>query len=121
MRANTFTEGLGRRVRELGAEIVEEAEVRGFDTTDARVKAVSTAQGEFAADAFLVAAGSWTTPLLRKLGMRIPMQPGKGYTFLIEPSVMPRHAILFPDIHTGASPFTDGLRVAGTMEFSGYD
>jgi len=121
VRANTFTEGLGRRVRELGAEIVEEAEVHGFETTDGRVRAVRTARGEFSGDAFLLAAGSWTTPLLRKLGIRIPMQPGKGYTFLLRPSVMPKHGILFADIHAGASPLADRLRISGTMEFSGYN
>jgi D-amino-acid dehydrogenase len=121
VRANTFTEGLGRRVRELGAEIVEDAEAHGFDTTDGRVRAVRSARGEFTGDAFLLAAGSWTTPLLRKLGMRIPMQPGKGYTFLLQPSVMPKHGILFADIHAGASPFADRLRISGTMEFSGYN
>jgi D-amino-acid dehydrogenase len=121
VRANTFTEGLARRVRELGTEIVEEAEVNGFVTTDGKVHSVRTTRGEFGGDAFLVAAGSWTTPLLRKLGLRIPMQPGKGYTFLLEPSVMPKHGILFADIHAGASPLSDRLRISGTMEFSGYN
>jgi D-amino-acid dehydrogenase len=121
VRANTFTEGLGRRVRELGAEIVEEAEVHGFDASDGRVRAMRTTRGQFSGDAFLVAAGSWTTPLVRKLDVRIPMQPGKGYTFLLQPSVMPRHGILFADIHAGASPLSDRLRISGTMEFSGYN
>ena len=121
VRANTFTEGLGRRVRELGAEIVEEAEVHRFDTVDGRVRGVQTAKGDFSADAFLLAAGSWTTPLAAMLGVRLPMQPGKGYTFLLKPTVMPKRGILFADIHAGASPFSDSLRISGTMEFSGYN
>ena len=121
VRANTFTEGLGRKVRELGAEIVEEAEVHRFDTADGRVRNVRTAKGDFTGDAFLLAAGSWTTPLAAKLGVHLPMQPGKGYTFLLKPTVMPKHGILFADIHAGASPFSDRLRISGTMEFSGYN
>jgi D-amino-acid dehydrogenase len=121
VRANTFTEGLGRRVRELGVEVLEDAEAHGFDTVDGRVRAVRTARGDVGGDAFLLAAGSWTTPLLRRLGVRIPMQPGKGYTFLLQPTVMPRHGILFADIHAGASPLSDRLRISGTMEFSGYN
>ena len=77
--------------------------------------------GEFAADAFVLAAGSWTTLLARKLGVEIPMEPGKGYSFLIKPKVMPRHGILFADIHAGASPLGDRLKISGTMEFSGYN
>ena len=121
VRANTFTAGLGRRVRELGAEVVEEAEVHAFDTADRTVRAARTSKGDFTGDAFLLAAGSWTTPLAGKLGVRLPMQPGKGYTFLLEPTVMPKHGILFADIHAGASPFADRLRISGTMEFSGYN
>ncbi len=121
VRANTFTEGLGRRVRELGVEVVEEAEAHGFDTADGRVRAVRTSRGDFSGDAFLLAAGSWTTPLARKLGVRLPMEPGKGYTFMLQPTTMPRHGILFADIHAGASPLSDRLRISGTMEFSGYN
>jgi D-amino-acid dehydrogenase len=49
------------------------------------------------------------------------MQPGKGYSFLIEPRTMPRHGILFADIHAGATPLGDRVRIGGTMEFSGYE
>ena len=122
VRANTFTEGLGRRVRELGAEVREGAGVVGFATVDGRVRAARTSAGEeVEGDAFVLAAGAWTTPLARALGLRLPMQPGKGYTFLLQPTVMPRHGILFADIHAGASPLSDRLRISGTMEFSGYD
>jgi D-amino-acid dehydrogenase len=121
VRANTFTEGRARRVRELGAEFVENAEAQYFETTEGRVHAVGTPAGAIEGDAFLLAAGSWTAPLARKLGVGIPMQPGKGYTFLLRPSVMPRHGILFADIHAGASPLKDRLRISGTMEFSGYN
>jgi D-amino-acid dehydrogenase len=51
----------------------------------------------------------------------MPMQPGKGYSFLIRPKTMPRHGILFADIHAGATPLADRVRIGGTMEFSGYD
>jgi D-amino-acid dehydrogenase len=34
---------------------------------------------------------------------------------------MPRHGILFADIHAGATPLGDHVRIGGTMEFSGYD
>ena len=34
---------------------------------------------------------------------------------------MPRHGILFSDIHAGATPFHDRVRIGGTMEFSGFD
>jgi D-amino-acid dehydrogenase len=121
VRPQTMTIGIARRLVQLGVEIHEGAGVESFDTTDAAVRAARTSTGEFAGDAFILAAGSWTTLLAQKLGVEIPMEPGKGYSFLIKPKVMPRHGILFADIHAGASPLGDRLKISGTMEFSGYN
>jgi D-amino-acid dehydrogenase len=121
VKPDTMTGGIFAKLRELGTEIVEDAPVTGFVHDDRIVRAVRTSGGDIAADHFVIAAGSWTTPLLRKLGLRIPMEPGKGYSFLLEPKVMPRHGILFADIHAGATPLGDRVRIGGTMEFGGYD
>jgi D-amino-acid dehydrogenase len=121
VRPTTMTLELARRLRELGVEIREGARVSGFASSNGSVRAARTAQGEIDADAFVLAAGSWTTPLARTLGVKIPMEPGKGYSFLIEPRTMPRHGILFADIHAGATPLGDRVRIGGTMEFSGYE
>jgi D-amino-acid dehydrogenase len=121
VRAHTLVEGLAARLREVGVAIEEEATVTAVAARDGAVSAVRTTRGDFAADAFVLAAGSWTQPLARLLGVRFPMQPGKGYTFMIRPKVMPRHGILFADIHAGATPLGDRVRIGGTMEFSGYN
>jgi D-amino-acid dehydrogenase len=120
VRPTTMTLGIAKRLRELGVEIHESARVDGFDTANGTLRAARSSQGDVSADAFVLAAGSWTTPLARTLGVRIPMEPGKGYSFLIAPKTMPRHGILFADIHAGATPLGDRVRIGGTMEFSGY-
>jgi D-amino-acid dehydrogenase len=120
VRSSTMTEALARSLRAKGATIAESAPVVGFDVDGDAVRAVRTRLREWPADAVVLAAGSWTTGLARQLGVRIPMQPGKGYTFMIRPKVMPRHGILFADIHAGATPLGDRLRIGGTMEFSGF-
>jgi D-amino-acid dehydrogenase len=121
VKADTLVNGLGTRLRELGVEILEKRAVTGFDRAGTKVRAVQTTAGEVGGDHFVLAAGAWTTPLAAMLGVRIPMEPGKGYSFLLRPKVMPRHGILFADIHAGATPLGDRVRIGGTMEFSGYD
>jgi D-amino-acid dehydrogenase len=118
-----MTMGISTKLEQMGVEIVTGAEVSSFATRDGIVRSVRTSAGEMAADAVVLAAGSWTQPLAAKLGSRFPMEPGKGYSFLVRPKVMPRHGILFADIHAGATPFSfsDRLRLGGTMEFSGYN
>jgi D-amino-acid dehydrogenase len=82
---------------------------------------VRTAAGDLAADTVVLAAGSWTTALAGTLGVSLPMEPGKGYSFAVRPSVVPSHAVLLADVHVGCTPFHDVLRIGGTMEFSGVN
>ncbi|MFN0156061.1 MAG: NAD(P)/FAD-dependent oxidoreductase [Gaiella sp.] len=121
VKADTLVVGLGDKLRSMGVEFLEGAEVIEFGTAGNVVRSIRTGAGEVAGDHFVLAGGSWTTPLAAKLGVSIPMQPGKGYSFLLVPKVMPRHGILFADIHAGVTPLGDRVRIGGTMEFSGYD
>lgn len=121
VKADTLVNGLAVKLREMGAEFVEGAEVIEFEHTGSAVRSIRTGAGDLSGDHFLLAAGAWTTPLVRKLGLSIPMEPGKGYSFLLTPRQMPQHGILFADIHAGVTPLGDRVRIGGTMEFSGYD
>jgi D-amino-acid dehydrogenase len=120
VRAHTLVTGLGEVLRRCGVDVRERSAVTGFDTADGRVRALRTAGGDVEGDAFVLAAGSWTGLLARKLGVRFPLEPGKGYTFMVRPKQMPRRGILFADIHAGATPLGERVRIGGTMEFSGF-
>jgi D-amino-acid dehydrogenase len=121
VRPDSFTGGLAQAVRRMGVEIVEAAEVVDFVGDDGGVAQVRTAAGDFAADAYVLAAGARTQPLAKMLGVTFPMQAGKGYSFFVTPSVVPRHAILLADIHVGCTPLGDRMRIGGTLEFSGLN
>jgi D-amino-acid dehydrogenase len=121
VRPDSFTAGLAAALRRMDVEIVEGAEVNDFLVNGGRLRGVRTAAGDHAADAFMLAAGAWTTPLARMIGVRFPMQAGKGYSFFVNPSVMPKHSILLADVHVGCTPLGDRMRIGGTMEFSGLN
>ncbi len=121
VRPETFNDGVAAAARGLGVEIVEGAEVVDFVVDGSRVAALRTAAGDRDADSVVLAAGSWTPRLAAQLGVSVPIQAGKGYSFLVAPSVMPRHAVLLTDVHVGCTPFEAGLRIGGTMEFSGVN
>ena len=121
VRSDTLTAGLAEVLRARGAEILEGAEVRDFVREGNRLTHVRTAGGDLEAGSVVLAAGSWTTPLARSIGIDLPMETGKGYSFWVEPTVMPRHAILLSDVHVGCTPFGDRMRIGGTMEFSGIN
>jgi len=76
------------------------------------------------ADAVVVACGSYSAPLLRSVGLRVPIYPGKGYsaTFALRrPEAAPWVSTIDDAKKIAMSRLGDSLRVAGTIELSGWD
>jgi D-amino-acid dehydrogenase len=76
------------------------------------------------ADAVVAACGSYTAPLLRTVGVDLPIYPGKGYsaTFkLNKPELAPYVSTIDDEVKCAMSRLGDELRVAGTIELGGYD
>lgn len=111
---------LHRRLREMGVDLVEHAEVEGVQRTGDRVTSVSAAGRTFHGDAYLLAAGAWTGPLSRRFGVPLPVRPGKGYSIDVEPLAL-RSATNLSDAKVAVTPLARNLRLAGTMEFGGLD
>lgn len=105
-----------------GVEILERTEWTGFRRSGGRVAAADTDRGPVAADAFVVATGAWTPLLAGALGVRVPIQPGKGYAVTF-PGVrgFPPVPCFFAEERVVATPWEDGARLGGTMEFAGWD
>ncbi|HEY2636874.1 MAG TPA: FAD-dependent oxidoreductase, partial [Solirubrobacteraceae bacterium] len=100
----------------------EGAEVQDVEVEGGRVRRLRTAAGVVAPEAVVLAAGAWSGTLARRLGLRLPVTAGKGYSFTVEPVTPPRHAISLLGPHVGCSPLAGGrMRVAGTMELSGVN
>lgn len=122
VRSDSLIAGLAAWLRARGHEIREGAEVCAASVDPSgRVVSVSTPTATFEADDFLFATGSWTEAMRDLPGPRIPVQAGKGYSFAVRPTVMPKHAILLTDVHVGCTPFEGFMRIGGTMEFSGVN
>ena len=76
------------------------------------------------ADAVVAACGSYTAPLLRTVGVNLPIYPGKGYsaTFkLLKPDSAPYVSAIDDEVKCAMSRLGDFLRVAGTIELGGFD
>jgi D-amino-acid dehydrogenase len=117
----SFTSGLAAALRASGVEIAEGGEVMDFELRGNRVKSVRTPTARYGGDSFILAAGAWTRPLAKMVGVRLPMQAGKGYSFFVTPSVVPQRPILLADVHVGCTPLGKRMRIGGTLEFSGLN
>ncbi|HEX6844895.1 MAG TPA: FAD-dependent oxidoreductase [Actinomycetota bacterium] len=113
-----FVDELAAGCAAAGVEMVPDAAAARIEAFDDGVE-VETVAGRFDGATAVVAAGVWTRELLVPLGLRLPIHPGKGYSFAVRPSPVPRRAMHLSDAHVMAAPMGERLRVAGTMEFDG--
>ena len=112
--------GLHRWLVELGVTIVENAPLGGAEQTGSRLDGILAGDTRFVADAYVLAAGAWTGPLSRLIGVPLPVRPGKGYSIDVEPYGL-RSAVNLSDAKVAVTPLCRNLRLAGTMEFGGLD
>ena len=121
LRPDRYVAELVRRVRELGGVIEGGARIEGFDVDGRRITQVRTSRGAFAGGRVLLALGAWSPLLALTLGLRLPMQPGKGYSITYtRPARAPRHALVLREAQVCVTTWASGYRLGSTMEFSGY-
>jgi D-amino-acid dehydrogenase len=100
----------------------ESTSVDRFVVAGGRVVAAETAAGRLEAEEFVVAAGAWTPLLLRSLGLRVPIEAGRGYAMTISaPQQNLRRPTYLAEARIACTPYPTALRLAGTMEFSSID
>lgn len=108
---------LAAAAERAGARFLTGTEVFGFEGSGARLTAVRTTRGRLPAGQFVLAAGSWSNPLGRTLGLRVPVLGGKGYAIVVKPLRRgPRVPLKLLERRIAITPRADGLRLAGTLE-----
>jgi len=122
MTPNTFMDRFKPLLLQNGVKILFNTELTDFEVEHGRIKSIKTQHDRFEADEFIVTAGAWSPLLMKKLGISMPLQAGKGYSFTIEnPPAMPKLPSILVEGRIATSPMLHGLRVAGTMELTGIN
>jgi D-amino-acid dehydrogenase len=117
VRPEELTAGLAERLRADGVEIREGSELGSLERRDGGWALATTRGDPLAADRVVIAAGLPTVPLLRRLGVRVPLLGARGYSVtLAGRGTPPRHALYLAEAKLGLSPFDDGVRIAGVFE-----
>lgn len=96
--------------------------VQDFTFANKQIQQIITNTGEYPCDLVVLAAGSWTGEVGRRLNLNLPMQAGKGYSFTIsnvEKNI--RIPSIFLEARVAVTPMGTTLRFGGTMEITGID
>ncbi len=139
--ARVFTQTLAQRCRERGAEFMFGHDIIALEKSGNTIKSIAVKDRQtgartlkdsqikhLTADAFVVACGSYSAPLLRGVGVDLPIYPGKGYSAsfkMLKPELAPYVSSIDDEVKCAMSRLSGDegsfLRVAGTIEVGGYD
>ena len=121
-----FTQALAQLAQRRGVRFRFGATVTALEAHGGAVSAVRLGEERLAADAYVVALGSYSPLLLGPVGVRIPVYPLKGYSVTL--LLRPEHQDAAPSVSLTdearkivISRLGDRLRAAGTAELTGYD
>jgi D-amino-acid dehydrogenase len=121
-----FVMELADRAKRRGIDIREGEGVAEVLLSSGKAAGVRTTGGErVPADVVVLATGPFSLELARRLGSRLPVQPGKGYhrDMLVGDRAAPplRIACVLNETSVFCTPMEGFVRFAGTMEFSGLN
>ena len=116
-----FTRAMAARAEQAGALVVPGAEALSLEPAPRGVRVLTT-KGWFETSQVVLAAGAWTPFLTQGLGLRLPVEPAKGYSVDVDrPADFPEMPLYLGDAHVVLTPLGDALRLGSTLELSGWD
>jgi len=117
MYPNMLMKGLIKHLEQMGVKLNRNQEVIAIGHENSKITGVTAGGKEYAGDAYLLAGGSWSPAIAKLAGLKLPLMPGKGYSFMIHKPVkkMTIPAIL-AEARVAITPMNGSIRFGGTME-----
>lgn len=116
-----FVTGLRAKVKEMGAEFLENTKVTGLSKQSGGTVKLDGAAVPSGYQ-IILACGAWTSELMKTLGHFMPMQAGKGYSLtMANPRELPELCSILCEAKVAVTPMGGRLRFGGTMEICGND
>ncbi len=118
-----FSERLAEHCRAIGVEFRFGVNVRELRVAAGRIRAVVTDDGDYEAENYVMALGSYSPLLLKPIGIDIPVYPVKGYSLTLpiqSQADAPVSTIMDETHKVAVTRLGDRIRAAGTAELTGY-
>lgn len=114
---NKLMAGLVKYLETAGVKIHRHTEVTGINHGGGEITSVTTKDATFIGDTYLIAGGAWSPAIAKLAGLKIPLMPGKGYSFMTH---SPVKKMTIPSIlceaRVAITPMNGSIRFGGTME-----
>lgn len=102
-----------------GVAIETNCKVNSFETVNGKIEGIVTPNKTYLADLVVMTGGSWLPEIAKKAEMNIPVMPGKGYSFMVDPNNHQiHHPSLLLEARVAVTPMNGQVRFGGTMEIA---
>ena len=119
-----FTQRIAALAQERGAGFRFDTTVERLASDGGRIESVRTAGGPIRGDVYICALGSYSTRMLKTVGIDLPVYPVKGYSITLpitDAAHAPESTIMDETHKVAVTRLGDRIRVGGTAELAGYD
>ena len=104
-----------------GVNLILNTEVSYFKRNGKKIQALRTDKGILKGDEYVLASGAWSELILKKLGIRLSVQAGKGYSLNINHITGVTIPTILLEAKVAVTPMKGFTRFGGTMELSGIN
>ncbi|MEL6810186.1 MAG: FAD-dependent oxidoreductase [Bacteroidota bacterium] len=108
-------------LEEKGVQFLKNERVENLKTSQGKITEIQTQKDSIKADEFVLAAGSWSHLLSAKLGIKIPLEAGKGYRINVDRKTGISIPSILAEARVAVTPMNGFTRFAGTMEIAGIN
>jgi len=116
-----FMKSLYGYLKANGVEFFTNEEVIGFEKKSNKITELITNKQQLIFDELVIATGSWTPILAKKLGVKMLVQAGKGYRINVKRNTGINYPAILSELNTAVSPMDGFTRFGGTMEIAGIN
>lgn len=114
-----FMQFLKNELKQMGVEIKYGILVKDVILKSNIIAEIVTDKGNFATDEVVLASGSWSPELAKKLNINISILPGKGYSFTLNNQAQkPSIPAILCEGKVAVTPMNNDIRFGGTMEIT---
>ncbi|MEL0629324.1 D-amino acid dehydrogenase [Psychromonas aquatilis] len=119
-----FVTELAKDCERMGVKFVMNTSIEKLNKQGNEITGVATDKGEFKADTYLMALGSYSTHMLANVGIKVPVYPVKGYSLTLpieDYSAAPESTVMDETYKVAITRLGDRIRVGGTAEIAAYN
>ncbi|MFT5437029.1 MAG: D-amino-acid dehydrogenase [Ulvibacter sp.] len=115
-----FMDAMKHYLQKNGVKLNTNEEVLHISPKEDKVE-ITTSLRSYVTDEVVIATGSWSENMAKKLGVYLPVQAGKGYCINTDKLTGIKHPTIIMEANAAVTPMSGFTRFAGTMEIAGLD